>query len=425
MKFVSYWHDTARQFTGAHSGAVTGRYDVAIIGGGFTGLNAACKLARSGVRAALLEARHIGWGASGRNGGHMNSGMAGSFGAASRLFGEDRARRIWDAYDRSVDMIEEIVEEESIDCSFRRGGKLKLVSKPSHVARIRAMGDEIRASVDRSVRWLDRDELRADVGSDAFHGGLLYPKSAMAHMGNYATGLAEAAARHGAHIWEDAEVTARRKVANGWELQTPKGVLTAGQVILATDAYTPRMFDYVRRRIVPIASFIIATRPLTEAEVAAVVPSDRNYTNSLTIANYFRLTPDRRFLFGGRARFSGVSNQRTDTSSGQLLRKQMLSVFPQLEPVEIEYCWGGLVGATQDRHPRAGQADGTIFSAGYSGHGAQLSTLMGQALADMAMGDRSTNPLDGVVWNPVPLHWARRWTLPIVGSYYRIKDALP
>ncbi|MBB3525685.1 NAD(P)/FAD-dependent oxidoreductase [Rhizobium sp. BK456] len=425
MKFASYWHDTSIPFAAGIADPVSGDFDVAVIGAGFTGLNAARTLAQSGVKVALLEAEHVGYGASGRNGGHLNSGHFASFGAARQHLGEDRARRLWRAYDDSIDMIERIVEEEKIACDFRRSGKLKLASKPSHVGKLQAMAEEIRREVDPSAEWLTREDLRNEVVSDAFHGGILYPKSAMMHMGRYANGVAQAAHRHGAAIWEHNPVTAREPVPNGWRLTTPTGSLTARQVILATDAYTPSVFNYFRRRLMPIASFIIATRPLTPQEVAATVPGNRNFTNSLNIANYFRLTPDNRMLFGGRARFSAVSNQKTDVSSGQLLRQQMLGMFPQLADVEIDYCWGGLVGCTQDRYPRAGSAEGVIYSMGYSGHGAQLSTFMGSALANMAMGRKDANPLDGFAWPAVPMHTGNPWFLPIVGTYYRMKDLLP
>lgn len=424
MKFVSYWHDTSAPFAGGVADPVSGDFEVAVIGAGFTGLSAARKLAKSGVKVALIEAEHVGYGASGRNGGHLNSGHFASFSAAKAHFGDAQARRLWRAYDGSIDMIEAIIEEEKVECSFRRGGKLKLASKPSHVKGMQAMCEEIRREVDPSVVWLTRQDLSKELGSEAFHGAVLYPKSAMMHMGRYANGMAEAAHRYGAAIWEHNPVTAREQTANGWRLTTPTGSLTARQVILATDAYTTETFTYFRRRLMPIASFIIATRPLTPKEVAATMPGYRNYTNSLNIANYFRLTPDNRLLFGGRARFSAVSNQETDVRSGQLLREQMVGMFPQLASVEIDYCWGGLVGCTQDRYPRAGSADGVIYGMGYSGHGAQISTLMGAVLADIAMGHRDTNPLDGLSWPAVPMHSGKPWFLPIVGTYYRMKDML-
>ncbi|OWV73858.1 FAD-dependent oxidoreductase [Rhizobium sp. R339] len=425
MRTASYWHETSTPFARGTAAPVSGDFEVAVIGAGFTGLSAARKLAQEGVKVALLEAEHVGYGASGRNGGHLNSGHFASFSAAKQHLGEDRAHRLWRAYDDSIDMIERIIEDEKIACDFRRGGKIKLASKPSHVAKLRTMCAEIRREVDPSAEWLTREELGKEVLSDAFHGGILSPKSAMMHMGRYANGLALAAHRHGAEIWERNPVTARERERNGWRLKTPTGTLTARQVILATDAYTPSTFNYFRRRLMPIASFIIVTRPLTPQETAATLPGNRNFTNSLNIANYFRLTPDNRMLFGGRARFSAASNQKTDVSSGQLLRQQMVGIFPQLANVEIDYCWGGLVGCTQDRYPRAGSADGVIYSMGYSGHGAQLSTFMGNALADMAMGRKDANPLDGFAWPAVPLHTGNPWFLPVVGTYYRIKDLMP
>ena len=424
MKFASYWHDTSIPFDGGVRGPVSGDFDVAVIGAGFTGLSAARQLAKSGAKVALLEQHHVGYGASGRNGGHLNSGHFASFGAAKARFGEAPARRLWRAYDDSIDMIESIIAEEKLDCDFRRGGKLKIASKASHVEGLQKMCEEIRRKVDPSVEWLTREDLRTEIVSDAFHGGVLYPNSAMMHMGRYANGLAAAAARHGAAIWENNPVTGREAVANGTRLTTPTGSLTARQVILSTDAYTPNFFGYFRRRSFPVASFIIVTRPLSAAEVAATVPSNRNFTDSLNISNYFRLTPDNRLLFGGRARFSAVSDQRTDTRSGELLRQQMIDIFPQLSDVAIDYCWGGLVGCTQDRYPRAGVADGVIYGMGYSGHGAQLSTLIGSVLADIAMGRKDTNPLDGLPWNAVPLHAGNPWFLPLVGAYYRLKDKL-
>jgi len=428
MKFSSYWHDSTAPFDAAEKGPVSGRYDVAVIGGGFTGLNAARKLAREGVSVALLEAAHVGAGGSGRNGGHLNNGVAHGYGEAKAHLGTERAAALYRAYDRSIDMIEQVVAEEGIDCSFRRSGKLKLASKASHVAGLRANFETIHAEIDPETRWLDRADLAGEVQSDEFHGGLLYPKSAMMHMGRYVVGLAHAATRHGAKIWEGAPVTGRTRTAAGWELTTPKGKITADRVIAATGAYSGQVrsapLGYFRKRIISVGSFIVATRPLSAPEIAAAVPGNRTYVTSLNIGNYFRLSPDNRLIFGGRARFSAVSDQQSDAKSGEILRASLKRIFPQLGGVEIDYCWGGLVGMTQDRYPRAGEADGMIYGMGYSGHGAQMSTLIGQALADMAMGSTETNPLQGLDWPSIPVYSGKPWFLPVVGMWFGLKDRL-
>lgn len=428
MRYLSYWHDTAPAFSGGQTCPVDGQFDVAVIGAGFTGLNAARKLARQGVRVAVLDAAHVGAGGSGRNGGHLNNGIAHGYSDAKAHLGAERARALYRAFDRSIDMIEDVIAEEQIACDFRRAGKLKLASKPSHIAGLRANQELIAQEVDAATRWIDRADLNKEIGSEAFHGAALFEKSAMMHMGRYVTGLADAACNHGAVIWENAPVTGRTKTRDGWIIATPCGQLHAQTVIAATGAYSAQVpqapLGYFRQRIIPVASFVIATRPLTDTEVAATMPGNRTCVNSLNIGNYFRLSPDNRLIFGGRARFSAVSDQNSDEKSRHILRAAMIEIFPHLASVEIDYCWGGLVGMTRDRFPRAGQADGMIYGMGYSGHGAQLSTLLGQVLADLAMGRKDTNPLDGLDWPAVPALNGKPWFLPLAGMWFRLKDRL-
>ncbi|MDX8468466.1 FAD-binding oxidoreductase [Mesorhizobium sp. VK23B] len=423
MKLVSYWYDTAPVFSGGAQGPVEGHYDVAIIGGGFTGLAAARQLAKAGAKVAVLEAERVGWGASGRNGGHLNNGLAHSYLSAKAELGKERAIALYRALDDSVDAIEALVAEEGIGCNFRRAGKLKLASKPQHFEALARNFEAIHAEVDPDTALLSPADLKSEIGSP-FHGAMLSRKSAMMHMGRYVAGLATSATRHGAIIHENAAVTDRKQAGTRHELTTSRGRISADNVLVATGAYTTPNFGYFPRRIISVGSFIIATRPLSDAEIAATMPGNRTCVTSMNIGNYFRLSPDNRLIFGGRARFSATSDQRSDAKSGQILRASLAAIFPQLAKVEIDYCWGGLVDMTKDRFPRAGYHEGVWYAMGYSGHGAQLSTHLGMILADAMLGREDRNPLKGLEWPAIPGYSGKPWFLPMVGLYYKALDLI-
>jgi len=424
MKFSSYWHHTAPVFSSPAKSAPSGHFDAAIIGAGFTGLGAALKLAKGGARVAVLEAETVGFGASGRNGGHLNNGLAHSFTGACASFGEATAIKMYRAFDEGIDTIERIIAEENISCGFRRGGKLKLASKPQHMAALTTNFEAINRLADPDTALLNREDLKEEIGSDAFHGAMLQRKSGMIHMGRFVHGLAEAAAGHGAEIYETSPVTHCVSDVKGHRLTTPYGDLTASKVLLATGAYTTRNFGWFRRRIVPVGSFLIATRPLSDEECGMTLPTNRNCVTSMNVGNYFRLSHDKRLIFGGRARFSASSDQHSDAKSGAVLGDAMAGIFPHLTDVDIDYCWGGLVDMTKDRFPRAGQSDGLYYAMGYSGHGAQIATHMGEIIADQMTGESDRNPWAVLPWHAVPGHFGKPWFLPLVGAYYKILDKI-
>ncbi|MGE0724670.1 MAG: NAD(P)/FAD-dependent oxidoreductase [Alphaproteobacteria bacterium] len=422
MKLEPFWLDDAPRFSGGAGGPVEGRVDVAIVGGGFTGLSAALALARRGASVVVLESGRVAGEASGRNGGHCNNGLAGNFAAAVEKHGPERARQLYRAYDAAVDTVERIVAEEGIACDFRRGGKIRLAAKPGHYDMLARSHELLMQGTDTDVALVPRAEIAGEVGSDAFHGGLVQRRSAELHVGRFAAGLADAAARAGARIFEGAEVTAlKRRQGTAHTVVTGRGTVDAGQVLLATGTSTHGPFSWLRRRIIPIGSFVIATEPLDRATLDAVMPTRRTATTTRVIGHYFRTTPDQRLIFGGRARFA-ASNPKSDARSGRILEANLRTMFPQLADAVISHCWGGMIDMTKDRLPRAGMRNDVYYAMGYSGHGVQMSVHMGQAMAEVMGGNPDANPLRDLEWPAIVGHFGKAWFLPLVGAWFRFKD---
>ena len=429
MKLDSYWTDSAAAYRPAQ-GELPAQADVAIVGGGFSGLSAALAFARRGASVVVLEAGdRVAAEASGRNGGHVNNGLAVDYAEVAAKVGVERARGWYRAYDDAVDTVERIVRDEAIDCDFLRHGKLKLATRPGQLDALRRSAERLVGDgVDTDVEVLNAGRVRAEVQSERFHGGLLYKRSAQMHMGRFAGGLAAAAERRGAHIHTGTRVDSLERIGSGQahRLVTSRGTLTAKQVLLATGATRHggyRSFGWLRRRIVPIGSFIVVTEPLGAERAGALLAARRTYTTVANIHHYFRLTVDHRLVFGGRARFA-VSSPQSDAASGEILRAGLTETFPQLAGVQLDYCWGGLVDITRDRLPHAGERDGLYYTMGYSGHGTQMSVHMGERMAALMCGDARANPWRDRAWPAIPGHFGTPWFLPAVGLYYRLKDRL-
>ena len=426
MKLESFWTETAAPFEG-RSDPLPAKADVAVIGGGFTGLSAARALARRGASVVVLEADAVASEASGRNGGHVNNGLAVDYATVAARVGSQKASAWYRAYDDAVDTVERVVVEEGIDCDFARRGKLKLAASQAHYDQLVIGFEQLRREADSEVELVPRQRIQGEVSSSRYVGGLLFKKSAQMHMGRFGRGLAEAAERRGAMIYDHTPVQRLQRLqGQSYRLHTSRGAVDAAQVLVATGATRHgafSSFSFWRRRIVPIGSFIIVTQPLDPSLIERVLPKRRTYTTTETLHNYFRTTADNRLVFGGRARFA-MSSPRSDAKSGVILQQQLAGIFPELAHVPIAYCWGGLVDMTQDRLPHAGEKDGLFYSMGYSGHGTQMSVHMGECMARVMAGDAAANPWRDNGWPAIPGHFGPPWFLPAVGIYYTLKHKL-
>ena len=426
MKQIPYWLDTAPALPDRSGRELPGEADVVVVGGGLTGLSTAYHTARKGARVVLVEKDKVGSGASGRNGSMCTQGLTIGVGEARKRYGQERARELYDAFREAVDVVEELTRTERIDCDFNRSGRLGVAFKPQHFEAMRATQRDLADNFDHETRLLTRSELKSELGSDYYHGALLDPLSAALHVGKYVHGLAAAAERAGAQIHErNAATGLTRLPGGGFLVETLHGTIRAQQVMAATDAYSDKTLPWFRKRLINVGSFIIVTEPLGEARAKELIPNARLVVDSKNIGHYLRLTPDNRLAFGGRARFA-PSDPASDVKSGDILNREMTEIFPQLAGVRIDYVWGGMVGFSWDRLPHAGETDGLYYSMGYCGHGVQMATYMGRAVAEMMDGRPEANPLRGLGFPkvPVPFYNGTAWFLPFGGAYYKAKDRL-
>ena len=424
MKDIPYWIDTAPAFPDRSSQPLPGTVDVAIVGGGLTGLHAAIRLARKGATVVVLERGRFGSGASGRNGGMCTTGLAIGPEAAMRRYGLAAARAYHAAYQEAVDFVETFVRTEGIDCDFQRAGRLGVACTPSHHERQKSTQKLLAEQFGHETFLLGPSELRAELSSRYYHGALLEPLSAGLHVGKYLRGLTDVAERSGAQLHENTKVTAvKRGSDRRYRVSASRGSLSAGHVLLATDGYTDGTFPALQRRMVIVGSFIIVTETLGEQPATALIPQRRMVVDTKNVSHYYRLTPDNRLLFGGRARFA-LSNPNSDRKSAKILYRDMLMVFPQLAGTRIDYVWGGHVGITFDRMPHAGQMGGLYYSMGYSGHGVQMASLMGARMAEIIDGHPEANPWRGLKARAFPTYSGTAWFLPLVGAYFHLKDRI-
>jgi glycine/D-amino acid oxidase-like deaminating enzyme len=424
MKFTPYWLDSSQPGPDRSGSEVGGDVDVAVVGAGLTGVSAALHLARKGAKVAVFERETVAWGASGRNGGMATPGLAVGFRDAIARYGFPTASTLYLTYYDAIDAIEKLVGEEGIDCDFARTGKMNLASKPAHLDGLLKTHDVLAERLGYETQMVSKSELGSELGSDAYHGAMIDPKGAGLHVGKFTRGLAEAAARMGAQIHEKAPVLeVSRLGGTKHEVVTPRGSVRADQVLVATSGYTNRPFRWLQLRIVPVGSFIIVTEPLGKEVCDQLLPNRRMASDSKNLLNYFRITPDHRLLFGGRARFA-MSNPNSDEKSGRILQKAMISVFPQLAEAKVDYCWGGQVDMTMDRLVHAGEHDGLYYSVGYSGHGVQMATYMGKQMAEYMNGVPEANPWRDIAFKRIPGHVGPPWFLPFAGAYYKFQDVI-
>jgi glycine/D-amino acid oxidase-like deaminating enzyme len=417
----SYYAATAHALTNYPRLEGEHRCDVAIVGGGFTGVSAMLFLAERGYSVALLEARRIGWGASGRNGGQLIDGFVDERKIGKRL-GADAEEIAWQMGLECRDIVVERVDKYSIDCDLTFG-YLGLALKEAEFNEFRAtLRDRERRSYPHQMHLVSAAELHDYIGSDRYVGGLVNSGNGHLHPLNLCIGEARAAVSLGARVFEQSPVM---RVVNGHKPQlfTASGSVRADKILLAGNAYLGNTEPRLAGAVIPAGSYIIATEPLSAAMANEILPRNMACCDQRVALDYFRLSADRRLLFGGLCNYSA----REPSSIIGALRPNMLAVFPQLEDARIDYEWGGNIGISINRIPQIGRiGDNTFYAQGYSGHGVAPTHLAGKILADIVAGDSEQFDVFSRIrhWHLPGGKWFANPVLALGMLYYRLRDML-
>lgn len=402
---ASYYRATANGWTSRAPWDGEGRFDVAVVGGGFTGLSAALHCAERGLKVGLFEANCIGFGASGRNGGQLIPGLRWSMREIDAEFGRERATALFELAYGAVERVQHRIAQHAIRCDLK-AGHLEAAYKPAHFDAMRRDAEFLANEFGWAAEIVQPAELSRHVSAAGYHGGIYDRRGGHFHPLNYALGLAEACMRAGVSIFEGSPMR--------------PDAAPAKTTIIATDCWTTEINPQLGRFTIPIMNYNVATAPLDNAD--DLLPSDAAVADSRFVLNYFRLSADKRLIFGGGEKYV----QRPPTDIAAFVRRHMVELFPQLRETPIDFAWGGAVGVTLNRLPHMGRRDNVFFAHGFSGHGALVTTLAGELLAEAVCGtlerfdvfaQLTQQPFPGGKWLARPLA-----TLGLL--WYALRDRL-
>jgi glycine/D-amino acid oxidase-like deaminating enzyme len=418
-----YWWEAYRPAAGELA-EVPRSARVAIVGGGYAGLSTALELAKHGIEAVVLEANELGFGASTRNGGAVSGGVnvGKSFTGRTTVIEPNRVERILSDASDAFALIDQLIDEEKISCYWEKPGRFVGAWTQKHFAAQARRLAALNAAAQSSAYMLPRERQREEIASDYYFGGMVVEQSGKLHPALYYKGLLDACRRRGVAICAKAAVTSVGRASTAWQIETSRGDVSAGDVVIATNGYTGSLTPALRRRVVPIASHIITTEELQRDLASSLIPKGRTLSDTRRVLCYYRMSPDgTRMVFGGRARFTQVDA----TVSAPILHRYMTDRFPQLRGVKVTHAWTGNVAFTLDALPHMGQRDDLHYCLGCNGSGVAMMTYLGyQTARKIARIANYACSFDSPEFPDHPLYFGNPWFLPVVGSYYRLRDRL-
>ncbi len=420
-KQTPYWWDETPRPVFEHSNPPE-RADVVIIGAGYTGVCAAIEAARAGRDTVVIDAHDAGWGCSSRNGGLISTSIKPSFEGLARKHGERRAFDILAEGHASLAWLKDFVQAEEIDCDFKASGKFFAAHNSASFKKVASRLSNQRKGLEVRGHVVPRSEQHREVGTDSYHGGVVFEDYASTDPAKLHQSLLERAISAGAWILPNCTALGVEDEGEAFRIATSKGMLRARDVIVATNGYTDGVSPWHRRRVIPIGSYMIATEPLPKELMDRLMPTHRAIADTRKVIYYYRPSADRtRIIFGGR-----VTGGETDTlRSGALLHRDLVQLFPELSRYKVSHTWMGFIGYTFDDLAHVGKHKGIHYSLGYCGSGVAMASYLGTRVAQQMMGkEEGKTAFDGLRFQTRPFYTGKPWFLSASVAAFRLRDRL-
>jgi glycine/D-amino acid oxidase-like deaminating enzyme len=421
MKVQPYWWEHAPP-TAVETPTLPARVDVAVIGSGYTGLSAALTLARAGRSVIVFDADTPGIGASSRNGGMLGHALKPSLNKLTRRYGETLAKALLTEAREAYDFLGRFIADESIECDYAETGAFTGIVKPAQYEALARETEQLSRTVGYEAHMVPKSEVRDEIGTDLYCGGRVTHHRAGLHPARYHAGLIARVRQAGVTVAGDSPVTKIQRNAGDFTVTTPRASLHARNVVVATNGYTGAVTQALRRRVIPVTSYMIATAPISPNLMAMLMPKGRMLSDSNRLLCYFRPSPDNtRVLFGGRPAYTDIGPQR----AAERLARYMTRIFPELRDVEVTHSWSGYIAYTFDRLPHVGERDGMHYAMGYCGSGVVMSTWLGRKAALRLLEQAEGNSAFAEIPHPtLPVYHGKPWFLPLVQAWYQGADTL-
>jgi glycine/D-amino acid oxidase-like deaminating enzyme len=421
MKETPYWWEHAPP-TDVETPDLPSQVDVAVIGSGYTGLSAALTLARASRSVIVFDSTTPGIGASSRNGGMLGSALKPSLDVLARRYGDTRAKALLAESREAYDFLRGFIADENIDCDYIETGGFTGIIKPAQYEALARETEQLARTIGLEADMVPKAEVRNEIGTDVYCGGRVSHRRAGLHPARYHAGLIRRVRAAGAIVAGNSPVTSIQRNGGDFTVNTPRASLKARDVVVATNGYTGPVTPALRRRVIPVTSYMIATTPLSPNLMMTLMPKGRMLSDSNRLLCYFRPSPDQtRVLFGGRPAYTAIGPKL----ASERLSRYMTRIFPELRNVELTHSWFGYIAYTFDRLPHVGERDGMHYAMGYCGSGVVMSTWLGRKAALRLLGRAEAKSAFADLGHPTsPFYYGKPWFLPLVQAWYQGADML-